>query len=177
MTGRPPTHVDRRADDRILNIEAPPLTSEEMSRIGYTPVTCDPDYFIRSGYSLRNYGGDTNLFIAMTMDDENKDLFARTMKSYVPKSRHVFALILIPDFRVIGSVGYLCSLNGPKTWGENGWKKVVVCIICDGRSRINKETLKTLDEVRPEISVPPHQHLTYHLDAMLRRTPRQGHCE
>lgn len=29
-------------------------------------------------------------------------------------------------------------------WGPEGWKKVVVCVVSDGRSKINKRTLQVL---------------------------------
>lgn len=79
-------HVEHRDDDYTLNIETPSQTTEGMSQIGYTPATCDPDDFVHSRYSLRNYGGDTELFIVMTMSDENESQFGRTMNSYVAKS-------------------------------------------------------------------------------------------
>jgi hypothetical protein len=77
------THVELREDDYVLNAQVYRRTAEE---IGYTPAACDPDDFVRPRYSLRNYGGDIELFIAMTMYDENEGLFARTMISYVAKS-------------------------------------------------------------------------------------------
>lgn len=30
-------------------------------------------------------------------------------------------------------------------WGPNGWQKVVVCVVSDGRSKINKRTLHVLN--------------------------------
>ncbi|KIS01741.1 chitin synthase [Cryptococcus deuterogattii 2001/935-1] len=35
-------------------------------------------------------------------------------------------------------------LSKSKTWGENGWKKVVVCIVADGRKKINPRTRSVL---------------------------------
>lgn len=51
----------------------------------YTAATCDPDDFMRSKYSLRQYlyGRDTELFIVMTMYNEDEVLFVKTMNACV----------------------------------------------------------------------------------------------
>ena len=82
MADDPPIH----GDDYVLDMEAPSQATRETEEIGYTPVTCGPDDFARSGYTLRDYGGDTELFIAITMCDENEALFSRTTNTYVSKS-------------------------------------------------------------------------------------------
>jgi chitin synthase len=58
---------------------------EEMSKMRYTAATCDPDDFMRSRYSLRQYlyGRHTELFIVMTMYNEDEVLFVKTMNAYV----------------------------------------------------------------------------------------------
>lgn len=101
---------------------------EEMSKMRYTAATCDPDDFKAMRYSLRPYlmGRHTELFIVMTMYNEDEFLFVRTMNA------------------VIKNVAHLCSRTRSKTWGPEGWKKVVVCIVSDGRSKINKRTLQVL---------------------------------
>lgn len=62
-------------------------TKEEMTTLRYTAATCDPDEFMRSKYTLRPYlyGRKTELFIVMTMYNEDEVLFTRTMNAYVPK--------------------------------------------------------------------------------------------
>jgi hypothetical protein len=60
------------------------------------------------------------------------------------------------------SVDYLC-----KVWGRDGWKKVVVCIISDGREEVNEYTLELLRNVRPETSVLLCPHLKCHKDGLL----------
>ncbi|KAF9502229.1 chitin synthase 2 [Pleurotus eryngii] len=101
---------------------------EEFSKMRYTAATCDPDDFLRSRYSLRPYlaGRQTELFIVMTMYNEDEVLFTRTMNS------------------VIKNIAHLCSRSKSKMWGSEGWKKVVVCVVSDGRSKINKRTLQVL---------------------------------
>ncbi|TFL06153.1 glycosyltransferase family 2 protein [Pterulicium gracile] len=103
-------------------------TEEEMSKLRYTACTCDPDEFVRNKYTLRPYllGRKTELFIVMTMYNEDDVLFVRTMNA------------------VIKNIAHLCSRTNSKTWGPNGWQKVVVCIVSDGRNKINKRTLHVL---------------------------------
>lgn len=68
----------------VVSVES----TSPTSRIRYTAVTRGPDDFIRSGlYSLRHYGGDTEILIAITMCNENEVQFSRTMNSCVSKSR------------------------------------------------------------------------------------------
>ncbi|TFK56805.1 chitin synthase 2 [Heliocybe sulcata] len=102
--------------------------NEEMSTMRYTAATCDPDEFMRSKYSLRPYlyGRKTELFIVMTMYNEDEILFTKTMNA------------------VIKNIAHLCSRSKSKTWGSEGWKKVVVCVVSDGRNKVNKRTLQVL---------------------------------
>jgi chitin synthase len=45
---------------------------------------------------------------------------------------------------VMKNITHLCSRNRSKVWGAAGWKKVVVCIVSDGRTKINPRTLSVL---------------------------------
>jgi chitin synthase len=123
---------------------------EEFSKMRYTAATCDPDDFMSSRYSLRQYlsGRDTELFIVMTMYNEDEVLFVKTMNAWVifhfNKCRNSLAL---PQNSVIKNIGHLCGRTRSKTWGPDGWKKVVVCIVSDGRSKVNKRTLQVLSLV------------------------------
>jgi chitin synthase len=110
--------------------------SEEMTKMRYTAATCDPDHFMASKYSLRPYlyGRHTEIFIVMTMYNEDEVLFVKTMNA------------------VIKNIAHLCSRSRSKTWGSEGWKKVVVCIVSDGRNKVNKRTLQVLNLVRSSIS-------------------------
>ncbi|PVF97979.1 hypothetical protein CPB86DRAFT_759334 [Serendipita vermifera] len=103
--------------------------SEEFTKMRYTAATCDPDDFVRNKYSLRPYlyGRHTELFIVLTMYNEDEVLFVRTMNA------------------VIKNIAFLCSRTRSKMWGPEGWKKVVVCVVSDGRSKINQRTLKVLN--------------------------------
>ncbi|KAG8685801.1 Chitin synthase, class 2, partial [Ceratobasidium sp. 394] len=106
----------------------PGVTAEEQTHMRYTAATCDPDDFATSRYSLRPYlmNRQTELFIVMTMYNEDEVLFVKTMNA------------------VIKNVAHLCQRTKSKTWGPDGWKKVVVCVVSDGRSKINQRTLKVL---------------------------------
>src|SRR5258708_11877281 len=68
----------------------------------------------------------TELFIVMTMYNEDDGLFTRTMHG------------------VMKNIVYLCKRDRSKTWGKEGWKKVVVCIVSDGRKKINSRTLSVI---------------------------------
>lgn len=68
----------------------------------------------------------TELFIVMTMYNEDEELFTRTMQG------------------VIRNVAHLCTRERSKTWGKEGWKKVVVCVVSDGRQKINSRTLSVI---------------------------------
>lgn len=101
---------------------------EEMTKMRYTAATCDPDDFMKSRYSLRPYlyGRQTELFIVMTMYNEDEILFVKTMNA------------------VLKNIAHLCSRSRSNTWGPEGWKKVVVCVVSDGRNKVNKRTLQVL---------------------------------
>ncbi|KAI5474977.1 chitin synthase, glycosyltransferase family 2 protein [Pseudohyphozyma bogoriensis] len=102
--------------------------SLESGKMRYTAVTEDPDDFTRMKYRLRPvlYGRQTELFICLTMYNEDENLFCRTFTS------------------VIKNIQHLQSRTKSKTWGHGSWKKVVVCVVSDGRKKINPRTLKVL---------------------------------
>jgi hypothetical protein len=102
-------------------------SGREFTHMRYTAVTGDPDEFVESGYTLRQQelGRPTELFVVVTMYNEDEVLFNRTWKS------------------VMRNISYLCSKKG-KGWDSDGWKKVVVCIVADGRGKINRRTLNAI---------------------------------
>ncbi|GAB1527767.1 Chitin synthase, class 2 [Rhizoctonia solani] len=134
MRRRTVRHVELQQGNLVLDMPVPTAivpegcTAEEQTHMRYTAVTCDPDEFSSSKYSLRPYlmGRKTELFIVMTMYNEDEILFVKTMNA------------------VIKNVAHLCGRSKSKTWGPEGWKKVVVCIVSDGRSKINQRTLKVI---------------------------------
>lgn len=70
---------------------------EEMTKMRYTAATCDPDEFMRRKYSLRPYlyGRHTEIFIVMTMYNEDEVLFVKTMNAYARFSVQRPSLILL----------------------------------------------------------------------------------
>ncbi|KAJ9052854.1 hypothetical protein DSO57_1031707 [Entomophthora muscae] len=119
--------LDCRVPDPVL-ANAYYKDGEEFTHMRYTAATCDPDDFLKDKFTLRPalYGRSTELFIVMTMYNEDENLFTKTMTS------------------VMKNVAHLCRRNRSRTWGDNGWQKVVVCIVSDGRLKINKRVLTVL---------------------------------
>jgi chitin synthase len=112
-------------------------TDEEVSTMRYTGVTCDPNDFQAKGYTLRPislYKRTTELFIVVTMYNEDVNAFNRTM------------------FALAQNIKYLCTSTSNSNsnftkagWGQhNSWQKVVVCIVADGRSKVHPDVLKAL---------------------------------
>ncbi|ORY76991.1 glycosyltransferase family 2 protein [Protomyces lactucae-debilis] len=102
----------------------------EFTHMRYTAATGDPSEFKSKLFTLRQAlyhpPRQTELFIVITMYNENEILFARTMHS------------------VMKNIAHLCSRDRSRVWGKEGWQKVVVCIVSDGRSKINPRTLSYL---------------------------------
>ncbi len=102
----------------------------EFTHMRYTAVTCDPDDFVLKGYKLRqNIGSttrDTELFICVTMYNEDELDFTRTMHG------------------VMRNISHVCSRSKSRTWGKDGWQKIVVCIVSDGRRKVHPRTLDAL---------------------------------
>ncbi|GBB96459.1 hypothetical protein RclHR1_02760012 [Rhizophagus clarus] len=129
-------HVELTNGNLILDCPVPDkvirnvkyTTGEEFTTMRYTAVTCDPDDFIQNGYLLRPYiyNRKTELMIVMTMYNEDDQLFIKTMSS------------------AIKNVAHLCTRDRSKTWGKDGWQKVVVVVVADGRNKVNKRVLKVL---------------------------------
>lgn len=94
---------------------------EEFETMRYTAVTCDPEEFPTSHYTLRPCLADrhTELFIAITLYNEDEVLLTRTLHG------------------VFKNIAHLCSRSKSRTWGTDGWKKVVVAIIADGRKKVH----------------------------------------
>lgn len=114
----------------ILYSFLPRRDEVEFTHMRYTAVTCDPDDFVDKGYNLRQCIGrttrETELFICITMFNEDEIGFTRTMHA------------------VMKNISHFCSRSRSRTWGETGWQKIVVCIISDGREKIHPRTLDAL---------------------------------
>ncbi|OBZ91077.1 Chitin synthase 1 [Choanephora cucurbitarum] len=121
--------IDCPIPDRLLGaLSFTDKNYDEFSQLRYTAATCEPDDFEAEGYTLRPrlYNRETELFIVMTMYNEDEILFTRTMHG------------------VMKNIAHLCSMKKSTMWGPDGWKKVVVCIVADGRKVVNKRVLNVL---------------------------------
>ena len=114
----------------ILYSFLPRRDEVEFTHMRYTAVTCDPDDFVDRGYKLRQNIGrtarETELFICITMYNEDEYGFTRTMHA------------------VMKNISHFCGRNKSRTWGELGWQKIVVCVVSDGREKIHPRTLDAL---------------------------------
>ncbi|KAF8160662.1 chitin synthase-domain-containing protein [Crassisporium funariophilum] len=118
----------------VVELDVPPKLvlprrgEPETMQTRYTAVTCDPDDFEKKGFFLRQNetGRRTELFIVITMYNEDEVLFCRTM------------------YGVMRNIAHLCTRKNSQTWGPNAWEKVVVCIVADGRKKIHPRVLDCL---------------------------------
>lgn len=97
----------------------------EMTYLRYSAVTCGPSNFVKFNYNTRQsiYSPprETEIMVCITLYNENEILLARTLKG------------------VFENINNLTKRKNPK-WGENAWKRIVVCIVCDGRMVFNERT-------------------------------------
>ncbi len=103
---------------------------DEFTHMRYSAATCDPSEFGELKFTLRqclfSKPRHTELFIVVTMYNEDDVLFARTMSG------------------VFKNIEFMCSRTQSKTWGKEAWKKIVVCVVSDGRAKINPRTRAVL---------------------------------
>ncbi|KIX02859.1 chitin synthase 1 [Rhinocladiella mackenziei CBS 650.93] len=114
----------------ILYSFLPRRDEREFTHMRYTAVTCDPDDFVVKGYKLRQNIGptirETELLICVTMYNEGEIEFTRTMHG------------------IMRNIAHFCSRTKSRTWGKDGWQKIVVCVIADGRQKVHPRTLNAL---------------------------------
>lgn len=100
----------------------PSKQAAEFLRMKYTAVTCEPDRFLLKRFTLRQQlfkmpRTPCHLMIVITMYNEDDILLGRTLKG------------------VFDNLKYLCS-KSPDFQNE-GWKKIVVAVVSDGRNKVN----------------------------------------
>ncbi|KAJ3293280.1 Chitin synthase, class 2 [Borealophlyctis nickersoniae] len=119
--------IDVPVPDRVLGV-GKFRTGEEFTHMRYTAATCTADEFPSRGYSLRQqeYGRQTELFIVVTMYNEDDYLFCKSMAA------------------IMRNIAHLCTRTRSRTWGTEGWKKVIICIVSDGRAKVNPRVLDVL---------------------------------
>ena len=114
--------------NQVPHVEPP--ERDEFTHMRYSAATCDPSEFYDDHFTLRQRlfakPRHTELFIVVTMYNEDDFLFARTM------------------IGVFKNIEHMCSRTNSKTWGKEAWKKIVVCVVSDGRAKINPRTRAVL---------------------------------
>ncbi|KAJ3276123.1 hypothetical protein HDV01_006293 [Terramyces sp. JEL0728] len=103
-------------------------TGSDFTHLRYSAVVGDPNEFISEGYSLRQSeaGRETEIFVVVTMYNEDQELFLKTWSSLQK------------------NINYLCQKRNAVTWGPDGWQKIVICVVADGRTKINSKTLAVI---------------------------------
>ncbi|KAH0543153.1 hypothetical protein FGG08_002498 [Glutinoglossum americanum] len=105
--------------------------TKEFTHMRYTAATCDPsDFTLTNGYNLRPamYNRHTELLIAITYYNEDKQLTARTLHG------------------VMQNVRDIVNLKKTEFWNTGGpaWQKIVVALVFDGIDPCDKDTLDVL---------------------------------
>jgi chitin synthase len=107
---------------RLLNT-LPNKQDREFTHMRYSAATCDPADFKNERFALRQVlfeqRRSTELFIVITLYNEDEISFARTMHG------------------VMENIAHLCSRRRSTVWGKDGWKRIVVCVVADGRTKYN----------------------------------------
>lgn len=108
--------------------------SEEFMKMRYTAATCDPnDFTLKNGYDLRPrmYNRHTELLIAITYYNEDKNLLSRTLHGVMQNIRDIV------------------NLKKSTFWNKGGpaWQKIVVCLVFDGIEKADKNVLDVLATV------------------------------
>lgn len=106
-------------------------TSDEISNefkfMRYQAVTCEPNQMASANFTVRQLKyltpRRTELMIVVTMYNEDHILLGRTLKG------------------VMDNIKCMVRKRNSSTWGPDAWKKIVVCVVSDGRSKINEKSL------------------------------------
>ncbi|KAL7417182.1 glycosyltransferase family 2 protein [Mrakia frigida] len=124
--------LDSPVPSKLL-VHCPNKTEKEFTTMRYTAATCDPNDFKSDRYALRQNLYETprrtELFIVLTMYNEDDELFLRTLRG------------------VMQNIDYLCTKSRSKTWSNTGWQKVVVCVVSDGRTKVHPRTLAVIQKL------------------------------
>ncbi|CEP20886.1 CHS1 [Cyberlindnera jadinii] len=106
----------------------PRRDEDEFLFMRYSACTAEPHDFETAGFTLRaaKLNRETEVCICITMYNESEVDFTRTMHA------------------VMKNIAHLCERKKSRMWGPNGWKKVQVVIVSDGRGKINDNVLDVL---------------------------------
>lgn len=104
--------------------------SNEFKFMRYQAVTCEPDQMEENNFTVRqlNYmvPRQTELMIVITMYNEDHFLLGRTLKG------------------VMDNIKHMVRKKNSSNWGPDAWKKIVVCVVSDGRAKVNEKALALL---------------------------------
>ncbi|EDO18858.1 hypothetical protein Kpol_1023p27 [Vanderwaltozyma polyspora DSM 70294] len=107
--------------------------SNEFKFMRYQAVTCEPNQMAQENFTVRQLKyftpRYTELMIVITMYNEDHILLGRTLKG------------------VMDNIKHMVRKTHSKTWGPDAWKKIVVCIVSDGRSKINEKALALMSSL------------------------------
>ncbi|SJM85692.1 related to Chitin synthase 1 [Zygosaccharomyces bailii] len=104
--------------------------SNEFKFMRYQAITCEPDEIADNNFTVRqlNYivPRETELMIVITMYNEDHYLLGRTLKG------------------VMDNIKHMVRKKRSSTWGPDAWKKIVVCVVSDGRAKVSEKALALL---------------------------------
>ncbi|EPY49395.1 chitin synthase Chs2 [Schizosaccharomyces cryophilus OY26] len=114
-------------------------SSEESNSLRYTAVTCNPEDMMANELKVRTnlFDRDIQAAICLTVGQEDLASFALTLSS------------------VMENVKHLTMRKKSRVWGDESWKKVLTCIVLDGRNSVHRNILDLLSSIgayQPSIS-------------------------
>jgi chitin synthase len=117
----PPPNSKTYSIPQNLLTQLPSQQLPEFKEIRYTPATCDPSDFgkLRGALRLSSIERNTKILIAITLYNEDAELLARTLHG------------------VIKNIADLCK-HETAGFGREGWRKIVICVIADGRQKLKQ---------------------------------------
>jgi chitin synthase len=127
-----PSAVQNAIEPKYRNEEG--AFDEEFTKLRYTAATCDPnDFTLKNGFNLRPaiYNRHTELLVAITYYNEDKNLLCRTLHGTMKNIRDI------------------TNLKKSNFWNVGGpsWQKIVVCLVFDGIDNVDKEVFDVLATV------------------------------
>lgn len=106
------------------------MLTNEFKFMRYQAVTCEPNELAANNFTVRQLKyavpRTTEMLIVITMYNEDHILLGRTLKG------------------VMDNIKFMVKRKRSSTWGPDAWKKIVICIVSDGRSKINEKSLALL---------------------------------
>lgn len=102
----------------------------ELIYMRYSAATCDPSMFLQNEFTLRQtcyrQPRETEIFICVTLYNEDDILLGRTLQG------------------IFRNIKHLVNRTRSRTWGKESWRRIVVCVVADGRDKINPRALALL---------------------------------